>query len=298
MIGKCTTLCLAVLLATGATARAQHPVAPDAAVGMALAVLNPAAQPAGTNVPGCRSVIDPFPVILVNGTFSVAEDDFGGMAPSLANAGYCVYTFNYGGNAPTDLIQAIGPIATSAQMLAAFVEQVKATTGAAQVDLVGHSQGGMLSEYYAKVLGGAPNVHTLVGLSPTTHGTTLDGITALADVFPDAPEVVESLCPACVQQEIGSAVITTLDTGPIAQPGIQYTIIETTNEIVVTPVGSSFIAEAGVVNEFVQQFCPLDVVDHTNLPYDNVVIQLVKNALAPATALAPNCLQEFPFPTQ
>jgi len=295
---KRAIVCLAVLLATGASALAQYPVAPDLAVGLGLAIVDPAAQPAGANVHGCKSAVDPYPVVLVNGTFSVAKDDFGGMAPSLANAGYCVYTFNYGGNNPGDLIQAIRPVAQSAQALAAFVEQVKAATGAAKVDLVGHSQGGMLSEYYTKVLGGAANVHSLVALSPTTHGTTLDGLSALAGFFPDAPEVVGSLCPACTDQEAGSAVIAALDAGPIAQPGIKYTIIETKNEIVVTPVGSSFIAEAGVVNEYVQQFCPLDVVGHASLPYDNVVIQLVKNALAPATALKPNCFKEFPFPTQ
>lgn len=93
-------------------------------------------------------------------------------------------------------------------------------------------------------------------------------------------------------------MIATLDAGPIAQPGIQYTIIETKNEVVVTPVGSSFIAEAGVVNEYVQQFCPFDLVGHVNLPYDNVVIQLVKNVLAPSTAIRPNCLHQFPYPTQ
>lgn len=298
MIAKRAIVCLAALLATGVSAMAQHLVLPDMAAGIALAFIDPAAQPPGTNVPGCTSVIDPFPVVLVNGTFSVAEDDFGGLAPSLANAGYCVYTFNYGGNSPNDPIQAIGPVVDSAQALATFVEQVKATTGAAKVDLVGHSQGGMLSEYYAKVLGGAPNIHSVVALAPTTHGTTLDGIATLASAFPGAPEIVDEVCPACVDQVAGSAVITTLDTGPIAQPGIQYTIIETTNETTVTPVGSSFISEAGVVNEFVQQFCPADTVDHGKLPYDNVVIQLVKNALAPSTALAPNCLKEFPFPTQ
>lgn len=184
MIAKCAVACLAVLLATGGSALAQHPVAPNLAVGTALAVLDPAAQPAGTNIPACKSAVDPFPVVLVNGTFSVAEDDFGGMAPSLANAGHCVYTFNYGGHNPNDLIQAIGSIENSAQMLATFVEQVKATTGAAKVDLVGHSQGGMLSEYYAKVLGGAPNVHSLVALSPTTHGTTLDGYRRSPAFFP------------------------------------------------------------------------------------------------------------------
>lgn len=299
MSARRAIVCVAVLLlATGAGAQARYPVAPDLALGLAMAIVNPSAPPPGVNVPRCRSSVDPYPVVLVNGTFTVAEDDFGGMAPALVNAGYCVYTFNYGGNNPGDLIQAIAPVATSAQALAAFVKHVKAATGAAKVDLVGHSQGGMLSEYYAKVLGGAANVHSLVALSPTTHGTTLDGLSALAGFFPDAPEVVGSLCPACTDQEAGSAVITALDAGPIAQPGIRYTIIETTNEIVVTPVGSAFIAEPGVVNEYVQQFCPLDFVGHVNLPYDNVVIQLVKNALAPATAVKPNCFKGFPFPTE
>jgi pimeloyl-ACP methyl ester carboxylesterase len=298
MIAKRATVCLVVLLATSAGALAQYPVAPAYSVGLGLSIVDPAAQPVGANLLACKSTVDPYPVVLVNGTFSVTENDFGGMAPSLANAGYCVYTFNYGGNNPGDLIQAIGPIADSAQKLATFVEQVKATTGAKKVDLVGHSQGGMLSEYYAKVLGGAHNIHSLVALAPTTHGTTLGRISALAALFPGALRIVGTLCPACAQQEAGSPVITTLDAGPIAQPGIQYTIIETKNETIVTPVGSSFIAEPGVVNEYVQQFCPSDMVDHINLPYDNVVIQLVKNALAPSTALPPNCLQQFPYPTQ
>lgn len=301
MIAKraiCLAALLATLLASGTRASAQYFVAPSSLVGLGLAALDPDAQPVGANRPACKSTLDPYPVVLVNGTFSVSESDFGGMAPSLANAGYCVYTFNYGGHNPNDLIQAIGPIAASAQMLATFVEQVKATTGAEKVDLVGYSQGGMLGEYYTKVLGGARNVHALVALAPTTHGTTLDGISALAAFFPGVSQIVATSCPACIQQVAGSPVITALDAGSIAQSGVRYTIIETRNETVVTPVGSSFIAEPGVVNEYVQQFCPFDAVDHVNMPYDNVVIQLVKNALSPSTALPPNCLHQFPYPTQ
>jgi pimeloyl-ACP methyl ester carboxylesterase len=298
MIAKRATVGLAVLLAISASARAQYPVAPAYSVGLGLAVVDPAAQPVGANLLACKSTVDPYPVVLVNGTFAVTEHDFGGMAPSLANAGYCVYTFNYGGNNPNDLIQAIGPIAESAKRLATFVKHVKATTGAKKVDLVGYSQGGMLSEYYAKVLDGAHNIHSLVALAPTTHGITLEGISALAALFPGALRIVGTLCPACAQQEAGSPVITVLDTGPIARRGVAYTIIDTTNETIVTPVGSSFVAEPGVVNEYVQQFCPSDMVDHINLPYDNVAIQLVKNALTPSMARPPNCLQQFPYPTQ
>src|SRR5579875_1252706 len=283
------------LSAAPASAAASYPVAPDIAVAAALAARDPAQAPPGANVPGCHSSAHPYPVVLVNGTFANAEDDFGALAPTLANAGYCVYTFAYG--APSSqFVQSIGAVPQSAQTLASFVQYVLAATGAPKADLVGHSQGGMLAEYYAKLLGGAPYIHDLVGLSPTTHGTTLDGLTTLAGYFPGANQFTGALCPACTGQEAGSPVIRALDNGPIAQPGVSYTIIETRNETVVTPVGSSFISEPGVTNEYVQSFCPLDTVDHVNLPYDQVVFQLVLNALDPATARAPDCLHAFPYP--
>jgi triacylglycerol esterase/lipase EstA (alpha/beta hydrolase family) len=287
----------ACAVALGAAARAgAYPVAPNIAVAIAAATPNPAAAPPGANITPCRSSADHHPVILINGTFSVMEDDFGALAPDLANAGFCVYTFNYGGADSYALIQAVGPVAVSAQQLATFVSQVRTATGSAQVDLVGHSQGGLLAEYYVKVLHGAGNVHALVALSPTTHGTSASGLLTLAATFPGANEVVDSFCPACTDQETGSAIVKALDKGPIAQKGVQYTVIETLNETVVTPVGSSFIDEPGVTNEYVQSFCPLDIVDHVDLPYDNVVMRLVRNALVPTESKAPDCLLEFPAP--
>ena len=281
--------------AASAQASSSYPVAPDILTGIADALPNPAAPPPGANIAGCHSSAHPVPVVLVNGTFANAEDDFGALAPTLANAGYCVYTFSYGAPA-SQFIQSIGPVPTSAQTLASEVQQVLAATGAAKVDLIGHSQGGMLAEYYAKILGGAPYIHDLIALSPTTHGTTLDGLTTLASVFPGANDLVGTACPACTDQETGSAVIQQLDNGPIAQPGVHYTIIETLDEFVVTPVGSSFINESGVTNEYVQQDCLFDPVDHADLSYDPVVFQEIFNALDPATAQHPNCFDAFPAP--
>ena len=120
------------------------------------------------------------------------------------------------------------------------MQHVLAETGASQVNLIGHSQGGMLAEYYAKILDGARYVRNLVGLSPTTHGATLDGLTLLADLFPGASSLIGDACQACADQT-GSAVIQQLDYGTIAQAGVNYTIIETLNETAVTPLGSSFI---------------------------------------------------------
>jgi pimeloyl-ACP methyl ester carboxylesterase len=294
VIGGAICALLAGVLAPPSAAASYYVQPTIVAAGLAAAT-NPEQSPPGTNNFACRSAAHPYPVVLIPGTFSVMEDDFGALAPILANAGYCVFSTNYGGT-PGQLVQAIGPAATSADQVAAFVAQVRQRTGAAKVDLVGHSQGGMLALYYLKLLGGAAYVHSYVGLSPSTHGTTLDGLAILATFFPGANDVVGSLCPACVDQETGSAFLAPLDNGPIAQPGVNYTIIETRNETVVTPVGSSFVTESGVANRYVQATCPLDPVDHADLAYDLVTIQLVRNALDPAHAQAPNCLTAFPYP--
>lgn len=288
-------LTVSALLAPTAAA-ATFPVQPNIISAALTAAANPEQSPPGTNNFSCRpSAAHPFPVVLIPGTFSVMEDDFGALAPILANNGYCVFSLNYGGTRGA-LVQAIGPAATSANQVAAFVQRVVQATGVSRVDLVGHSQGGLLGEYYLKVLGGAKNVHSFVGLSPTTHGTTLDGLANLAAFFPGANQFLGALCQACVDQETGSAFLAPLDSGPIAQAGVGYTVLETTNETVVTPVGSSFIQESGVRNMFVQSQCANDIVDHADLPYDRVTIQDVLNALDPAHAQAPNCALAFPVP--
>lgn len=292
--GVATALSIMTMPGT-ATAATTYPVTPNIVVGGLESMSNPAAPPPGADLASCQSSTHPIPVILIDGTFANQQDDFGALAPTLANAGYCVYTYAYGAPASQD-IQSIGPVPQSAQELATEVANVKSATGASQVDLVGHSQGGMLGEYYTKLLGGAPNVHALVGLSPSTHGTTLDGLTTLSSYYPGSNAWLGSWCQACVDQEAGSPVMQQLDAGPIAQPGVATTVIETLNETVVTPVGSSFIEEPGVTNEYVQSSCPNDTVDHADLPYDQVTMRLVENALDPATASPPNCLTAFPYP--
>jgi pimeloyl-ACP methyl ester carboxylesterase len=285
--------CSAALAARASAA--SYPVAPNILAGIALAAPNPARSPRGTNLASCRSSQHPYPVVLVDGTFANQEDDYGALAPTLANAGYCVYTFAMGAP-PSQFVQTIGPVPQSAQTLASFVRKVRTLTSASKVDLIGHSQGGLVAEYYVKLLGGARYVHDLIGLSPTTHGTTLNGLTALASLFPGANRLLGSACRACVDQEARSSVVDSVDKGPIVQPGVNNTIIETRHEYVVTPVGSSFINERGVRNEYVQNSCPFDLVDHADLSYDRVVFQLVFNALTPGSARAPNCFIEFPYP--
>jgi triacylglycerol esterase/lipase EstA (alpha/beta hydrolase family) len=186
---------------------------------------SPTASPPGANNWSCKpSSAHPYPVILVHGTFGDMSDSWQALSPLLYDNGYCVFALNYGSyNGSGALgIYATGEIGASAHELAEFVDRVRAATGASRVDLVGHSQGGMMPRYYLKFLGGAAKVHALVGLAPSNHGTTLDGIFTLAGYFPGS-SVLLTDCPACQEQEAGSAFLTNLNSGGDTVPGVRYT---------------------------------------------------------------------------
>ncbi|MEU9362910.1 alpha/beta fold hydrolase [Streptomyces sp. NPDC048301] len=60
----------------------------------------------------------------------------------------------------------------NAQGLATFVNNVKSQTGASKVAIVNHSMGGLVSQYYLKVLGGSSSVSHLASIAGANHGTT------------------------------------------------------------------------------------------------------------------------------
>ena len=157
------------------------PVNYDFLAGATATAFAPTTPPPGANNFSCKpTAAHPYPVVLVNGTFANMDDNWQAASPILANHGYCVFAFNYGGTSATSPIQGIGDIAASAATLSSFVNEVLADTGASKVDLVGHSQGGMMPRYYINFLGGASKVSTFVALAPSNYGTTLDGLTTLA----------------------------------------------------------------------------------------------------------------------
>jgi triacylglycerol esterase/lipase EstA (alpha/beta hydrolase family) len=248
------------------------------------------ADPSGANAWSCvPNAAHPYPVVLVHGTFENKYDNWAGLAPVLKLAGYCVFALNYGGLDPLGLIDGTGEIASSANQLARFISQVLAATGASKVDIVGHSQGGMLPRYYIKYLGGANLVDKLIGLVPSNHGTTVDGVVALAGLIPGASPLVGTACASCAQQFVPSSFLTALNSGGETNPAVTYTVITTVHDEVVTPYTSAFLAAApNVTNETVQQFCPLDLSEHVSISYDPVASQLVLHALNPSVPL-PGC---------
>jgi triacylglycerol esterase/lipase EstA (alpha/beta hydrolase family) len=293
---------LSVLAATmsGVPAQASAlPVSYDFLASFTANALTPQTPPPGANNFGCKpSAAHPDPVILVNGTFANMDDNWQTASPILANHGYCVFAFNYGGATSSDPIQGTGDIAASAQTLASFVNTVLADTGAAKVDLVGHSQGGMMPRYYINFLGGAANVDKLVALAPSNYGTTLDGLTTLADLLGASSLInggLSSVCDACVEQEQGSSFLANLNATPTV-PGVQYTVIESEDDEVVTPYTNAFLPAApNVTNITLQNQCPLDASDHLEIASDPVAMADMLNALDPAQPVRVPCLVVLPL---
>jgi triacylglycerol esterase/lipase EstA (alpha/beta hydrolase family) len=270
------------------------PVEYDGATGYAHA--SPTASPPGANDWGCKPTrAHPLPVVLVHGTFADMADSWQALSPLLADEGYCVFALNYGSsNGSGQLgVYATGPIATSAEELGAFVEKVLAATGAGQVDMVGHSQGGMMPRYYLRFLGGASKVRTLIGLAPSNHGTTVNGLFTLGRMLPGANSFL-GVCQACEEQEAGSPFLTKLNAGGETVGAVRYTVIESQNDEVVTPYTSAFMSGRRVTNILLQQQCPLDQGEHLSMPYDHIADADVLNALDPGNPVSPSCSPVLP----
>jgi triacylglycerol esterase/lipase EstA (alpha/beta hydrolase family) len=293
-IGSWLVIVVAVVSATAiAASAATLPVPYSFGVGVTAELLHPGSAPPGSNNFSCRpSSAHPRPVVLVHGTFGDMTDSWQALSPLLANNGYCVFAFNYGG-ADGNPIQGYGQIETSAAQLGAFVDHVLAATGASKVDIVGHSQGGMMPRYYLKFLGGAAKVGTLVGLAPSNHGTNLFGLTGLLGALPGGSSFTAS-CPACTEQLTGSTFLQHLNAGGDTLAGVKYTVIETMYDEVVTPFTSAFLSGPNVTNILLQAQCGLDFSDHLAIIYDQIALRDVLNALDPAHAVAPRCVPVAP----
>lgn len=262
---RLTTLLSVALLAVGlAAAPAQaDSVSPD---------------PPGANDWTCKpSAAHPYPVVLVPGTFETMAKNWSLFSPVLKDQGYCVFSLNYG---VVNGVPASGPVRDSAVELGDFVSSVLGATGAKQVDLVGHSQGGMMPRYYMGFLGGAKYVHQLIGIAPSSHGTQGLIAPSPAGMILDTT-ATSTACQACADQYAGSEFMAQLNSIGDTVPGPAYTVISTRYDEVVTPYTSQALAGSSkqVTNLVLQDYCPLDTIEHDQSPNDPNVWALVSNAL-------------------
>ena len=188
---------LAALLATAAMtaglavgiapagASAQLPVTYDFLASAIQAGTAVNADPPGANNWSCRpSAAHPEPVVLVHGLLGNKNTNWQTYAPLLANNGYCVYRADLrrqpGDADGPDQFGGLTAVETSAGQLKAFVAKVLAATHAKKVDILGHSEGTVMPDYYAKFLGGARFIDRYVSLAPLWHGTDPAGLDTLS----------------------------------------------------------------------------------------------------------------------
>jgi triacylglycerol esterase/lipase EstA (alpha/beta hydrolase family) len=239
------------------------------------------------------SAAHPEPLVLLHGLGGNGPGNYSFLGPFLAAKGYCAYSLTYGQASPAVPVGGTVSIVQSSAEIETFIDRVRTSTGAAKVDIVGHSEGAFQSLYGPKVRGYAGKVAKVVALAPPTHGTTFAGLVSVGDYLGLGPLVDQVLrdfgCPACDEIIVGGSAVQKLTAGPIAQPGVKYTVIASRFDALVTPHETSFVREPGVKNEFVQDTCPLDPVGHVGLAFDPTVAQLVANALDPAHAQSVLC---------
>lgn len=305
-------LTAAVLLAAGlltrgaaAGAATQYPVPYDFLVSAVAAGTQVDADPPGANDWSCRpSAAHPRPVVLVHGLTGNRNTNWQTYSPLLKNNGYCVFALTYGVNPgtplPLDQFGGLTPIEQSAQELKAFVAKVLAATGAAKVDILGHSEGTVMPDYYAKFLGGARYIAHYVSLAPLWHGTNPLGLATLATLgtpFGVTPALFAAMKPffgSGGQLLAGSDFFATLRSGGTpAVPGISYTNIVTRYDELVQPYTSGI--QAGMRNLVVQDHCPLDFSEHFEIAADPVAAALVLNTLDPAHPRPVPCRLVLPF---
>ncbi|MFC7304479.1 esterase/lipase family protein [Streptomyces monticola] len=265
----------------------------------------------GVNDWSCKpSAAHPRPLVLVHGTFDAGRV-WGETAKDYKKAGYCVFSLDYGksGGLLSLVVGGIDSVAKSAKELAVFVDGVLQATGKKQVDIVGHSQGGMMPRQYMKFEGGKDKVRTLVGISPSSHGTgNSDFQESLIESNPDLEGLLESVkgmtdiivgpivdipCPACNDQRMGSPFMKKLNAGGDTLPGVDYTVIATKKDSVVTRPKDQFLKPTEpshkVKNILLQDVCPDNDARHPNSVSDPVATRLALNALDPEHAVKPTC---------
>lgn len=250
-----------------------------------LTVASPVVKRDGHNDFSCRSKANPNPVVLLHGLGATYYEDINILETYLKAQDFCTFSLTYGEYDAFPFVGGLKPIDESAVEIANFVKEVKQKTGAAKIDLVGHSEGAFQTLYVTKFGNVKDIIQRVLAIAPPTHGTTFLSLYNVTDLSPKLTRplvttILETFgCSACANLLPNGDAVVELTDGPIAQEGVSYTILTSKNDQLVVPTTTSFVYEQGVRNLYVQDFCPQDPVGHLGEAYDPNVMELVRNAL-------------------
>ncbi|MFE9411824.1 esterase/lipase family protein [Streptomyces sp. NPDC006704] len=151
-------------------------------------------------------------------------------------------------------------IRAAAALLGRHVEDICARTGHPEVDIVGHSLGGLIARYYVQCLGGERRVRTLVTLG-TPHGGTRSA--QLAHAHP----IGRQMCP-------GSALIEELRA---PAPGVRTRFVGFWSDLdtLMIPVGTARVEHPDLIARNIR----VTGIGHLALPVHPAVAAGVRQAL-------------------
>jgi triacylglycerol lipase len=201
------------------------------------------------------------PVLLVHGTGSNAVESWStSFQPVMVADGFRVCTVDVPG-------REVGDMQDSADWVAAAIEYV-ADRHDRRVDVIGHSQGGVLPRLAIRLHPEiARDVDDLVLMAGTQHGTAVTAAFCAA-----------GCAVAVLQQSVGSNLLTALNS-PRELWGrrVSYTTVRSTTDEVVFPQDTSKLD--GASNIAVQDVCPARATSHIGLLYDSVAYAAALDAL-------------------
>lgn len=212
------------------------------------------------------------PVLLVHGTGSTAAESWStSFQPVLLADGFRVCTVDVPG-------REVGDMQASADWVAGAIELV-ADRSDRRVDVIGHSQGGVLPRLAIRLHPEiARDVDDLVLMAGTQHGTAVA-----------APLCAAGCAVAVLQQAEQSKLLAALNSPrELWGKGVSYTTIRSTTDETVFPADTSKLA--GASNIAVQDVCPGRVTTHIGLLYDTVAYAGALDALTRRGPARPSAL--------
>ena len=173
-----------------------------------------------------------------------------------------------------------GDLDEQADHLADVADDVLRTSGAASIDVVGYSAGGVVVRLWVRDHGGAAQARRVFTLGSPQHGTSVAALGA--EVAGGCPVACEQLLP-------DSALLRRLNAGDETPAGPAWVTVRSSADQVVTPTGSA--ALEGALNVLVQDLCPSATTAHGGLPGDPVVLAALSTVLgvAPPSSPPPTC---------